>query len=707
MMSQEDVPFEVVAVQAYEPQFTADLKISKGDKITVLYVEDDRWYYGRYVDKDGFTNSGIFPSSHVKVIEGKDGKSASDAADHVVVGCCGEVDPVLDIFVEVPKEHYDLTEGVDATTVVNENGPIITIHKFSQTPDSDKEKSIELEIRSSVKQKYYEFHEQFPRTISKINRNLKQIGSESGISVELENGEHSNPFQVSESTFMKDPTNDNDFDDNDYKKNELEPTVATTTDDPASKSVKRDIAGLAGNWDLIPPPNKNRAEVTKSENSMIQKFDALELDEDQIREIDARPPSDRPDEVQAPRPVRIPPLLFDGDVTFSEDEEYEEYEEDEDEDFDQVYELEEKTTEEHEIFYETTESFLESPLENDSLALEQAIKIPVIYSSSWTKFQHQSESVKYKINTETLDQIKHSGDKNYNFHNDTVQTDTSGYSFRETDQFISPTTISSYSDSSGASSNKSLASSLGSKMKFDSNDLWWINKEVPPSVIKSTKKFILEIEEREVEKRLGIIHIERDFYFLFDDFSQLIISVGFDKTNARDTVIFKEKSIPAKVNNELLEYYSEEIGEKIWERSQLLLNSFDSNFVKSLISSFKDHIVTPVGGNTFGICLVSYKAGTKLPLVDLGKIRPGDIVVVRSGVHTSTSSKKRSAGTKKTENGETRYAVAYEYNFYHNELAVIESNKSGRIVQTTYKLDTFKAGFCKVYRVVGRDYIGW
>lgn len=51
-------------------------------------------------------------------------------------------------------------------------------------------------------------------------------------------------------------------------------------------------------------------------------------------------------------------------------------------------------------------------------------------------------------------------------------------------------------------------------------------------------------------------------------------------------------------------------------------------------------------------------------------------------------------------------SVVTDYDFTKNKFRVIE-NQEGKIVQNSYKLSHMKSGKLKVFRVVGRGYVGW
>ncbi|WBW71224.1 hypothetical protein SOMG_00324 [Schizosaccharomyces osmophilus] len=58
--------FKVVAVFPFRSSFTDDLEFDPGQAIDVLTQYEDGWFFGTYVDADGITKQGSFPSTFTK-----------------------------------------------------------------------------------------------------------------------------------------------------------------------------------------------------------------------------------------------------------------------------------------------------------------------------------------------------------------------------------------------------------------------------------------------------------------------------------------------------------------------------------------------------------------------------------------------------------------------------------------------------------------
>ncbi|QLG74455.1 hypothetical protein HG535_0G03380 [Zygotorulaspora mrakii] len=245
-----------------------------------------------------------------------------------------------------------------------------------------------------------------------------------------------------------------------------------------------------------------------------------------------------------------------------------------------------------------------------------------------------------------------------------------------------------------------------STAQFDSSDLWWLNKKVPTALFNNKIKFLMEVDDRLVEKRLLERLIIRDFYFLFEDFSQLHLAIEYDLSNPERTVSSSQKFVPCKSDIDRLNTFSEKYGSFIFKQAHSLIHSTSSGLVGTILSKLAKEIIMPIDQRTFGITMFSHKAGQSINLVDLKNVKAGDILVIRKGKFES----HKKLGIKDTVMVGmeiTPYAsVVTDFDFNKNKLRVIEEH-NGKIVQSSYRLDHMKSGKLKVFRVIGRSYVGW
>ena len=256
--------------------------------------------------------------------------------------------------------------------------------------------------------------------------------------------------------------------------------------------------------------------------------------------------------------------------------------------------------------------------------------------------------------------------------------------------------------------------STNAKIDFNPQERWWINKTAPSAISNLKVKFLMEIDDHIISKRLHQKWVVRDFYFLFENYSQLRFSLTFDNANPEKTVTTFQEHLPAPAeaqSAQLLDGYAQKFNAKILEKSHSLINSHigAKNFVPQILSEFKNEVILPIGLRTFGATILSYKPedGTENITKNLQKIRPGDIIVIRKAKFEA----HKKIGKKEIANVGMDASIPYssvvtDYDFTKNKFRVIE-NQEGKIVQNSYKLSHMKSGKLKVFRVVGRGYVGW
>ncbi|QLL33559.1 hypothetical protein HG536_0E04700 [Torulaspora globosa] len=245
-----------------------------------------------------------------------------------------------------------------------------------------------------------------------------------------------------------------------------------------------------------------------------------------------------------------------------------------------------------------------------------------------------------------------------------------------------------------------------SSVEFDPTDLWWLHKTAPSKLFSPKSNYLMEVDDHLIKKRLSQSIMVRDFYFLFEDYSQLHLSLTFDIDNPQATVQSTQRFVALKNNPELLSTSSEKYGSYIIQRASELIQSQNPDFVNSILSQLSNEIVMPIESRTYGVVLLSYKAGQTLNLEALRSIRAGDILVIRKGKFETHRKLGPKEVVKVGMEAVPHTAVVTEYDHSKNKLRVIEQ-KDGKITQTGYRLEHMKAGKLKIFRVIGRDYVGW
>ncbi|CCD23943.1 Bbc1p NDAI_0C02830 [Naumovozyma dairenensis CBS 421] len=256
-------------------------------------------------------------------------------------------------------------------------------------------------------------------------------------------------------------------------------------------------------------------------------------------------------------------------------------------------------------------------------------------------------------------------------------------------------------------------SSSNMEIPFDAQATWWYEKQAPPDL---KYKHIFEIDDNVIHKRSNETWIVRDYYILFEDYSQLQISLIFNKSSPHESVIcqqnFKE-STNSNITDADLENFSKRFNGIIAQKAHSKIGSQTQGMSGKFVSLiFRDiakesGILPPIASRTFGVSILDYKAdgSTSIDGNLLKKIRSGDILVVRKGRFESHN-KLGMKDVISVGMDVPHSSIITEYDFTKGKFRVIEEH-AGKIVQASYKVDHMKSGKLKVFRAVPRKYIGW
>ncbi|SCU97188.1 LAMI_0F09164g1_1 [Lachancea mirantina] len=239
---------------------------------------------------------------------------------------------------------------------------------------------------------------------------------------------------------------------------------------------------------------------------------------------------------------------------------------------------------------------------------------------------------------------------------------------------------------------------------FDAKSDWWLEKNIPQGLIHNSRfKYIWEVDDCKIKKRLDQIWIARDFYVLFEDYSQLHLNLFFESKDPKGTVTSREEFVRSPGNSDAIVSNASEIGLKVFQEALSKVNSSSDNFLTTMLSANAKSAIPPIAQRTFGIPILSYAAGETLDEKSAALVRPGDILVIKGGKfqsHTKLMPKSTS------ELGSLFTCVVAEFDFAKRKIRVIEEH-NGKVRQGAYRPDSMKSGKLKIFRIVPRGYVGW
>ncbi|SCU79246.1 LAFA_0B01750g1_1 [Lachancea sp. 'fantastica'] len=244
-------------------------------------------------------------------------------------------------------------------------------------------------------------------------------------------------------------------------------------------------------------------------------------------------------------------------------------------------------------------------------------------------------------------------------------------------------------------------------IKFDHTNEWWLEKTIPAGLISDNRlKYIWEVDETMLTKRCNQHWLMRDFYILFEDYTQLHATVVYNPSKAHETIKFWQEFLPSPSSAHKLNEFASKIGYKIFEMASQSLNQPSQDFVFEIIKKMPESVLPPIASRTYGVPLLTYSPDGAFAEEALKSVRPGDILVVRRGKFHSHG-KLLPKTTHELGMDTTPYAaVITEYDFSKNKFRVIEE-QHGKTRQASYRLHDMKSGKLKVFRAVERSFVGW
>jgi myosin tail region-interacting protein MTI1 len=252
--------------------------------------------------------------------------------------------------------------------------------------------------------------------------------------------------------------------------------------------------------------------------------------------------------------------------------------------------------------------------------------------------------------------------------------------------------------------------------------------DVPPPSLQNRSDILIETETSTSSKRGGKTTISKDIYILYMDYSQTIISISFDANDLLNATLEQRHERPPPVpRQDQLEAASHQFGSVIARNAPpkstnttnttntptttttsdtTNTNTSAHTFILSLLPPYA---LPPIGTRAYGACIYSNLANASTQQLD--EMRAGDIVSFRNakfvghrgGLHTKYS----------VEVGKPDHvAVVAEWDGAKKKIRVWEvgrATKGGaaKVREEAYRVQDLRSGELRVWRVVGREWVGW
>ncbi|KPI42322.1 SH3 domain-containing protein C23A1.17 [Cyphellophora attinorum] len=279
---------------------------------------------------------------------------------------------------------------------------------------------------------------------------------------------------------------------------------------------------------------------------------------------------------------------------------------------------------------------------------------------------------------------------------------------------------------SGTMSRRSMEAPRPSGEGFMAQDIdlhrssfWWTQNNLIPPSLANRPDILYEMEENTSNKRGGQANVSKDVYVLYSDYSQTTINATFDKADpSQVTLEQKHDRPPPPPRKDQLEAASERYGAPIASAATNYGNqgatvgdgspfAFVSELIKTLPTALR-----PVGVRAYGALVYGNMSNASVQQFD--EIRAGDIVSFRNakfGGHKGKMHQKYTVDVGKPDH----VAVVVQWDGSKKKLGVWEQRseedrkekKRAKVRDESYRLEDLKSGEVRIWRVMGRDYVGW
>jgi hypothetical protein len=229
-----------------------------------------------------------------------------------------------------------------------------------------------------------------------------------------------------------------------------------------------------------------------------------------------------------------------------------------------------------------------------------------------------------------------------------------------------------------------------------SHELWWTTGSLPPQ-LSSTENYY-EVDSTEIKKRDGSIVKYLIYYILDVHLTCITLELAYNTSEPERIIFFHESKDKNKGDKKsLIEQYTK-YGPLAYNTCVKNLNkSYDGELSDFIFSSLPESTLKPIANKTFGAVVYRNNNGETKFFDD---IRPGDILVLVQALFDGSS------GIKEIGVRKPHVALVTSFDADKNKIKVIET-VNGVLQQGKYKLNKMKSGKLRVFRVVGRDYVGW
>ncbi|KAI9892169.1 MAG: hypothetical protein M1814_001627 [Vezdaea aestivalis] len=253
---------------------------------------------------------------------------------------------------------------------------------------------------------------------------------------------------------------------------------------------------------------------------------------------------------------------------------------------------------------------------------------------------------------------------------------------------------------------------------FSLSSRWWLQPNIPPPVFQNRRDLSFEVEENTSTQRGGKSTTSKDIYVLFSDYSQTVISARFDPRDSSSApqISQRHEPPPARLRQDQLEAAHTQFGAQMASAANTSATSKSASalgdgsplaLVTELLKALPAAL-PPVGTRAFGALVYANLANASVQQFD--EIRPGDILTLRNARfqgHRGPMHQKYSIEVGGS--GLEHIGVVVDWDGTKKKVRAWEQGREskGKIKVESWKVGDLKSGEVRVWRVVGRGWVGW
>lgn len=246
---------------------------------------------------------------------------------------------------------------------------------------------------------------------------------------------------------------------------------------------------------------------------------------------------------------------------------------------------------------------------------------------------------------------------------------------------------------------------------------WWSLPNTPPPALQNRNDVGFEIEESSSSKRGGKTVVSKDVYVVYQDYSQTVITARFDPSNPSDVQLEqRHEAPPGRLRQDQLENWWTRYGASIakssekWPGNPAVGDGSAHALIMELLRPLPGALA-PVGTRAYGALVYANLGNATVQQYD--EIRRGDIVTFRNA---KFSGKHGGLHTKYSLEVAGHVGVVAEWDGTKKKIRVVEQGrererekkgKKGKVEGEGYRLEDLRSGEVRVWRVVGREFLGW